>query len=136
MSGRFAVLFAAAGLLAGDQVLKALLGRPLPTPATTASIVGGLLVLALLGCGAYFLGWRRRKEPTFLAASLLCAGSASNLLDRLLRGSVFVYLPGLGGRGVNLADIAIVLGTLFSAILLGMRFTGWLRGRARSRPGT
>lgn len=57
MNGRVAVLLVAIGVVAADQTLKALLGHPLLTPATTASIVAGFLVLVALACAVYLLGW-------------------------------------------------------------------------------
>jgi lipoprotein signal peptidase len=129
MNRRLAVLLAATGVAAADQVLKAALRHPQPTPTTAGATVGGLLVLMLLGCATYFLGWRRNKTPTLLASSLLCAGSASNGLDRILRGGVVVYVPWGDGRAINLADVVIVVGTTMAAVLLVARLIGWMKAQ-------
>lgn len=80
-----------------------------PTP-----LIIGTSCLAILGI---LLLWRReahRQHPSaLLALACILAGAVGNLWDRLAWGAVFDWLL-LGDRSViNLADVAIFVGTLW-----------------------
>ena len=84
--------------------------------------VGVGLALAALALTA----WRRRWTGLLLVgASLTFAGGASNLIDRLTRGSVVDFVSvGLGPlrTGIfNVADVAILLGGVFMVLASGRR---------------
>jgi signal peptidase II len=90
------------------------LGASLPPWARTALFTVGAGVCLILGLIA---SARQRWRPrAALGLTLVAAGGASNLIDRLLRGTVTDFLNlGVGGlrTGIfNVADVAIVLGAL------------------------
>jgi len=90
--------------------------------------VGTGLILAV----TVLLAVRRRVPLQELAgAALICAGGASNLLDRTLRGSVVDFLNvGIGGLRTGIFNLADV------AILAGIGLVVWRRARdARSEDG-
>jgi lipoprotein signal peptidase len=107
------------------------------------SVTGALLDLldfVLLSLAVSMLLRRRRPVAVAVSATLVLAGWASNLLDRL--GMHYWTAPGsvrgvvdfidVGGARYNIADLFIVAGTpLFLLVLL---VAGCLRGRAKSRP--
>ncbi len=74
------------------------------------SIASILLSIIILGSIAYLIKFRKYKFN--LGFSLLSAGIASNLLDRIFRGYVvdFIKLPII--PTFNLADISIILGII------------------------
>lgn len=78
-----------------------------------------LIVLSTLVLAATALIWRRRNG---LGAGLVLGGGISNLWERLRRGKVLDYLrfpaaPGKLGKYVyNLADLALLVGTLLLAL--------------------
>jgi lipoprotein signal peptidase len=110
------------------------------------SVTGALLDLldfVLLSLAVSMLLRRRRPVAVAVSATLVLAGWASNLLDRL--GMHYWTAPGsvrgvvdfidVGGVRYNMADLFIVAGTpLFLLILLVLLVAGCLRGRAKSRP--
>jgi signal peptidase II len=70
--------------------------------AKTMAVVGGLAFL-----------WVRRREGTWLelgAVSLVVAGAAGNLIDRVMRGYVIDFLRVPYWPVFNVADIAICVG--------------------------
>src|SRR6478609_5082039 len=74
-------------------------------------ILGSAKAVAVVG-GALFL-WLRRREGTWLqmgAASLVVAGAAGNLIDRVMRGYVIDFLRVPYWPVFNVADMAICLG--------------------------
>jgi signal peptidase II len=81
----------------------------------TALILGGTLLL---------LARRRLPLPELAGVTLICAGGASNLLDRALRGSVVDFLNlGVGGLRTGIFNLADV------AILAGVSLVVWRRSR-------
>lgn len=95
------------GLLPGTQVY-----------VTVA--LAAIVVLVLL----YFV--RRAGRPLlWLPTGLLLGGAIGNVLDRLRDGSVtdFVKLP-LGWPPFNVADIAITIGVILLALLVGRASEG------------
>ncbi|MBX7115914.1 MAG: signal peptidase II [Myxococcaceae bacterium] len=117
MQTRQQILLVGVAILCIDQAAKALIGEPLPGAASAFLLAGGAVVAAL-ACAAYWFGWRKGRNALLAALTLICSGSASNWLDRGLRGHVLVFLPWLTGRRFNLADAAIVIGTLVLLALL------------------
>jgi len=95
------------------------LGADLDPAARMAvfTVGSGLMLLVLVGAAIHgrWRGW------PLLALSLYAAGSASNLLDRIVRGSVIDFLNvGVGPvrTGIfNVADMAIMLGMLMLVLL-------------------
>ena len=95
------------------------LGANLPPTARTAvfTIGTGLVLLVLVGAAVRFRwhGW------SGIGTGLVFAGGASNLVDRLFRGSVVDFMNiGVGPlrTGIfNVADMAIMVG--IAALLLG-----------------
>ena len=86
--------------------------------------VGTAVILA----GAVLLVARRRVPVRELAGvTLICAGGASNLIDRTLRGSVVDFLNvGIGGLRTGIFNLADV------AILAGVALVVWRRARDAS----
>ena len=92
---------------------------------------------SIAGAWTYIMGVRGRIVEK-LALTLVFAGGASNLLDRLVRGYVVDYFAiqwkALKKVVFNLADIFIFLG---SAILIAVHFVGgiqdWIREQKRKR---
>lgn len=78
---------------------------------TTVFGVGNALLLCGLVAAAIRLRWQR---PALLGVSLFATGGASNLLDRILYGTVIDFMNvGLGRwrTGIfNVADMAIIIG--------------------------
>ena len=95
------------------------LGTNLPAPLRTGLFVGGvgLLLLAV----AVVAIRQRWQGMLFAGAALLWAGGASNLIDRVMRGSVVDFINfGVGPfrTGIfNVADVAIMVGA--ALIILG-----------------
>ena len=93
------------------------LGADLPHAVRTAlfNFGSGLMLLVLLGAAVRF----RWRGTLLIGAGLIVAGGASNLVDRVMRGSVVDFINvGVGPlrTGIfNLADVAITLG---GAVLL------------------
>jgi signal peptidase II len=99
------------------------LGAELPPAARTIIlIVGAGAGLVAVAIAAVRLRWSR--APLF-GASLVVAGGASNLIDRITQGSVVDFMNiGLGSlrTGIfNAADVALMLGV--ALILFGIRET-------------
>lgn len=90
------------------------LGADLPAWARLGLFTFGPAVL-LVGLGIAALR-RRFTGPTLVGASLVWAGGLSNLVDRVVRGSVVDFLSvGVGPlrTGVfNVADLAITVGVV------------------------
>ena len=90
------------------------LGASLPEWARTAlfTVGAGLCLLLGMAVSARYR-WRPRAA---LGLTLVAAGGVSNLIDRLLRGSVTDFMNvGVGAlrTGIfNVADVAIVVGAL------------------------
>ena len=99
------------------------LGATLPSPVRTAVFTAG--TLALLAVVSAVLARRGTGTAATVGLSLLWAGGASNLADRVARGAVVDFLNlGLGPlrTGIfNLADVAITAGVLI--LLLAPRRT-------------
>jgi signal peptidase II len=101
------------------------LGAEWPQPVRTAlfTVGNGLLLLAMVVV-AVKLRW---SGPAVIGLTLFVAGGASNLMDRLARGSVVDFLNlGVGSvrTGIfNVADVALMLG---AAIVV----FGWRTGAA------
>jgi signal peptidase II len=96
------------------------LGENLPTWARTGLLtVGATLGLAVVAVAAFKL--RRRSTP-FIGAVLFLAGGASNLIDRITRGTVVDFVNvGVGSlrTGIfNIADVALMVGV--GLIVLGL----------------
>jgi signal peptidase II len=100
------------------------LGADLPPRVRSAVFTVG--TLALLGMVAAVLGRRSTAGATAIGLSLLWAGGASNIVDRLTRGAVVDFLNvGIGPlrTGIfNVADVAITAG--IAVLLLGARPPG------------
>ena len=89
------------------------LGADWPLPVRTALFSIGTAVLLIIMVGvAIRLHW---PDGALFGLALFAAGGASNLLDRVMRGSVIDFMNvGLGPlrTGIfNVADMAIMLGT-------------------------
>jgi len=94
------------------------LGSTLSRPARVALSIGSGLVLA--GLLAYLVRTRELRPAPFLGLALVCAGGASNLIDRFARHGlvtdfVIVRAGPLHTGVFNLADSAIILGILLLA---------------------
>jgi len=90
------------------------LGESLPSPLRTAVFtVGTGLVLLATVVVAFRSRW---SGPPLAGLALVCAGGASNLLDRVARGRVIDFMNvGLGPvrTGIfNVADVAILAGVV------------------------
>ena len=88
------------------------LGANLPAPARISLLtVGAGLGLAAVAIAAFRLRWRGMP---FVGAMLFLAGGASNLLDRIMRGTVVDFMNlGVGTlrTGIfNVADVALMIG--------------------------
>jgi signal peptidase II len=114
------------------------LGADWPRPVRTAVFgVGNALLLAL------FVVAMRRAWParTLLGVALVVAGGASNVLDRIIHGTVIDFINvGIGPlrTGIfNVADMAIMLGVGI-VILETCRFDGHepTKGPVDHRPPT
>jgi signal peptidase II len=95
-------------------------GENLPNWARTGLLtVGATLGLVAVAVAAFKL--RRRSMP-FVGAILFLAGGASNLIDRITRGTVVDFVNvGVGSlrTGIfNVADVALMVGV--TIILLGL----------------
>jgi signal peptidase II len=103
------------------------IGADLPPATRTAvfTIGSGVMLLALVGA-AIRLRWRGWP---LLALGLFVAGSTSNLVDRIVRGSVIDFMNvGFGPirTGIfNVADMAIMLGA--GILLLASARSGGIR---------
>jgi signal peptidase II len=155
-AGRRVLAIVAGGVIAADQLSKAIAVRELAGRGVVP-VLGGSLHLELYrnfaGSGNRFTGHpllvsllalvaivllagfarRVRTRGAALAAGLLLGGGISNLLDRLLRapgplrGGVVDWLkPTASGGSMNLADLAITLGV---AVIVGGAIVGTLRAR-------
>jgi len=76
---------------------------------TSISIISAIIVV--VGVFVYIMGWR---PPAIVAYSLalVAGGAAGNLIDRLIFGGVVDYIDFRFWPVFNLADIAIVVGSL------------------------
>ena len=106
------------------------LGAGLPGWARTGLFVGGTALLLLGMAVAYMRGpWTTTQR---LGLGWVVAGGLSNLVDRVLRGSVPDFLNvGVGGlrTGIfNVADMAILLG--FVLAVVSARRSAGREGRA------
>ena len=95
------------------------LGTHLPEALRTVLFVGGV---GLLLIGVAVVAIRQRWQGAlFCGAALLWAGGVSNLIDRVMRGSVVDFMNfGVGSlrTGIfNVADVAIMTGA--ALIILG-----------------
>ena len=102
------------------------LGENLPTWARTGLLtVGATLGLALVAVAAFKL---RRRSTAFIGAILFLAGGASNLIDRITRGSVVDFVNvGVGSlrTGIfNVADVALMVGVALLALGLNRNHIG------------
>src|SRR5262245_64094279 len=93
-------------------------GSDWPRPARIAVFsVGNTVLLICLGLVAVRLHWR---GEALLGFALFAAGAASNLADRIVRGSVIDFLNiGIGPvrTGIfNVADVAILIGAIVVAL--------------------
>jgi signal peptidase II len=74
----------------------------------------------ILGILATFVWQEQRDDPMVLGLCLTLAGGMSNLLDRVVRGSVIDFLNvGLGPirSGIfNVADVAVMIGLILIAV--------------------
>jgi lipoprotein signal peptidase len=72
-------------------------------------LIGGLWLLL-----AWFYFSRKHRMNEWLALGLITAAGLSNLIDRLVFGSVrdFIYYPGIGVYG-NIADIILGIGVVW-----------------------
>src|SRR5262249_26457373 len=84
------LLYVAMAVVGLDQLAKAFFGRPIaehsPALTTLPLIVYFMAIQIAVGVAAYRLGWRRNKPLIFGGLALLCAGLASNWIDRAVRG--------------------------------------------------
>jgi signal peptidase II len=90
------------------------LGADWPAWARHSVLAAGTaLLLAVIAIAAVRNRW---SGPALVGASLICTGGASNLVDRLVRGSVVDFINvGVGPvrTGIfNVADLAITLGVV------------------------
>lgn len=88
------------------------LGADLPEHVRTALVVGGCIVLLMIAAA---LITRKISAVDFAAFSLMLAGGAGNLLDRILNHNRVVDFMNIGiGRvrtGIfNVADVALMVG--------------------------
>jgi len=87
------------------------LGADWPRPVRTAVFGAGNALLVVLFVVAWRRGWPMR---TLLGVALFVGGGISNLLDRIVHGTVIDFMNiGIGplGTGIfNVADMAIMLG--------------------------
>ena len=87
------------------------LGADWPRPVRTAVFVAGNALLLALFVVAMRQGW---PTPTLFGLALLVGGGVSNLLDRIIHGTVIDFMNvGFGPlrTGIfNVADMAIMLG--------------------------
>jgi signal peptidase II len=95
-------------------------GENLPSWARTGLLtVGATLGLAAVAIAAFKL---RRRSTAFIGAILFIAGGASNLIDRITRGSVVdfvnVGVSSLRTGIFNVADVALMVGV--GLIVLGL----------------
>jgi signal peptidase II len=95
------------------------LGTNLPEWARVALFIVG--VAAMLGAVAYIAIRQQWSGVLLGGAALLWAGGASNLIDRIMRGSVVDFMNiGVGPlrTGIfNVADVAVMLGA--ALIMIG-----------------
>jgi signal peptidase II len=96
------------------------LGENLPTWARTGLLtVGAMLGLAAVAVASFKL---RRRSTAFIGSILFLAGGASNLIDRITRGTVVDFVNvGVGSlrTGIfNVADVALMVGV--GLIVLGL----------------
>ena len=128
-------LWARDALAAGEQIvlIPGVLGLRLVRNVGAAfGILGGHVeafvicgVLVIAACLAYLFVSRSVRTPELLALSLVCAGAAGNIIDRVALGYVtdmfktlFVEFPVF-----NVADVAIVCGCVLFVVcqLVGPR---------------
>jgi signal peptidase II len=95
------------------------LGANWPAAARTGlfTVGNGILLLAVVLAAAR----GRWSGPTLFGAAVFVAGGASNVADRIIRGSVIDFLNvGIGPlrTGIfNVADVAIMLGVVLVALV-------------------
>lgn len=82
---------------------------------------GFLMVCAVLVIGGalLYIMSRRPRPPVVAALALVTAGAAGNLIDRLLFGGVIDYIDIRVWPIFNLADMAIVVGSLLIIFYAG-----------------
>lgn len=147
---RTAALVAVAGI-AVDQATKAITassrcGRFLCPQRNHALMLGvpagsavSVVAASVLGLAA-FAGWVRfvRRWVTLPAwvLGLVVAGIVSNLVDRLVSGSVRDFLAGPGGSLLNIADLLLGLGVLWALALVAVHRRPTRPRRSIERPDT
>lgn len=141
---RWAMVGAAAAVLAADQVSKSLVLASHVTSAGTGPVMvrllrntgasGGIesghpVLVTLVGLAislvAFLLALRVRSRVTALCLAVVCGGAIGNLADRLLRAPGFgrggvvdwIHIAG-GGGSFNLADLAIQFGAIAAVVAL------------------
>jgi signal peptidase II len=76
-----------------------------------------LFSFAALGVVGYLFARDPARSGMWVAVGLLAGGALGNLIDRVLEGAVTDYIDFLSWPPFNLADVAIVAGVLFLALL-------------------
>jgi len=102
------------------------LGENLPDWARTGLLtICATLGLAVVAVAAFKL---RRRSTAFIGAILFLAGGASNLIDRITRGTVVDFVNvGVGSlrTGIfNVADVALMVGVALIALGLNRNHLG------------
>lgn len=79
----------------------------------------GLTTVLLVVCLLFMIiEWRRGSRAVSLSVTLVLAGGVSNLLDRLIMGYVTDMIS-IGRFAIfNVADMAVVIGCIFAAVLI------------------
>lgn len=110
--------FAAVSVAGADQLSKDLTAQPLRnsgyafeivTGGRGALVVGAFVVLG--GFAALTLRFASRLAISPVLVAMTLAGSASNLLDRIVLGSVRDFIS-LGAIVFNVADVAVAIGVV------------------------
>jgi signal peptidase II len=92
-------------------------------PTASAAIFLTLVSLAVLSL-VLVMWWRRRHDSTralHIGFALVVAGAAGNVIDRILRGFVVDFIHVHLWPVFNVADVAIVAGTILLALVAQSR---------------
>lgn len=92
-------------------------------PVESAAIFLSLVSVAVLAF-VLFMWWRRRHDPTralHIGFALVVAGAVGNVVDRVMRGYVVDFIHVHYWPIFNVADMAIVAGTILLALVAQSR---------------
>ena len=92
-------------------------------PVESAAIFLGLVSVAVLAL-VLFMWWRRRHDPSralHFGFALVVAGAVGNVIDRVMHGYVVDFIHVHFWPVFNVADVAIVAGTILLALVAQTR---------------